>query len=335
MYIDKTHLEALQVDNGDSQDPGYAPLSPETPYWGPPSGTTSDNDPGYAPISPETPSWGPPSGTNSSDPGFAPISPETPSWGPPSGTTGNGSSGNGSNNSVCCPGTGSFPVITFPGQSGSSSNQSNIRFLYAATGQMAVNIRLGNRTVINRLQYGNSTPYYLEDSGYRTIRITNALTGLPLYQGVFNVSSGTAYTFAIINSGSGIGLMQIIDTPCYNNNAACVRAVNLSPNSGPIDVFLSGIGRVFQNVDTFGATSYQAIRQGSYRAFVSESLPCTSNSSIIFGGTYVECNNTRIAIMDSVNVNFMNGVTYTLYVIGRANQNPALQILALESDLVY
>lgn len=66
-------------------DPGYAPISPDTPSWGPPPG--DDNSPGYAPISPDTPSWGPPpAGDNS--PGFAPISPDTPSWGPPPGNTG-------------------------------------------------------------------------------------------------------------------------------------------------------------------------------------------------------------------------------------------------------
>lgn len=377
MYIDKKNIGLLQNDSADSQnvipdtsgDPGYAPISPETPSWGVP-GSETDTDPGYAPISPETPSWGPPSNGSDQDPGFAPISPETPSWGPP----GNGSDmgpgfapispetpswgppGNSSNGniSVNCPsgfpcsiisgvtggssGSGSviFPVVMFPGQTGQpSSSQSNVRFLYAATGQLAVNIRLGNQNVINRLQYGNSTPYYLETSGYRTIRITNSLTGLPLYQGVFYLAPETAYTFALINSGSGISLMQLIDTPCQNSRAACVRAVNLSPNSGPVDVFLSGVGRAFQNVDTFGSTNYRSIWQGTYRAYVSETLPCTNNSAITFGGTYVECNNTRIAILDSANVNFMNGVTYTLYIIGRANQLPALQILSLESDLVY
>ena len=50
---------------------------------------------------------------------------------------------------------------------------------------------------------------------------------------------------------------------------------------------------------------------------------------------YVECNNTRIVIMDSVTLNVMNSVTYTLYIIGLAYQFPALQIIALESDLIY
>ena len=43
----------------------------------------------------------------------------------------------------------------------------------------------------------------------------------------------------------------------------------------------------------------------------------------------------RIAVMDTATLNVMNGVTYTLYVIGLAYQFPALKLLALESDLVY
>ena len=226
--------------------------------------------------------------------------------------------------------------MVIPGQvNQSGGGLSNVRFLYAATGQPPVNIRLGNRMVINRMQFGNSTPYYLENAGYQTILITNANTGSILYRGIFFLSNGTAYTFALVNNGSGISLMQLTDTPCTNRNAACVRAVNLSPNSGPVDVFLSGAGRVFQSVDTFGITNYRAILQGSYRAEVSEALPCTNNSAITIASTYAECNNTRIAFLDTTSVTFMSGVTYTLYLIGRAYQTPAAQLISLESDLVY
>ena len=263
----------MQVDTNDSQ----GAETTESPSAEHPSGSDS-NDPGFAPISPETPSWGPPSGSDSNNPGFAPISPETPSWGPPSG------SGGGGNICTGCTDSGwTFtPIVVIPGQGNQSGNcLSNVRFLYAATGQPPVNISLGNRMVINRMQFVNSTPYYLENTGRQTILITNANTGFVLYRGVFSLNSGTAYTFALVNNGSGISLMQITDAPCTNRNAACVRAVNLSPNSGPVDVFLSGAGRVFQRVDTFGITSYRSILQGSYRAAVSEALPCTNNNSIM------------------------------------------------------
>ncbi len=331
MYIDNEERNFVRPDSSaadgvsaaetstwmppEDNSPGSAPISPETPSWGPPS----DNSPGFAPISPETPSWGPPSDNS---PGFAPISPETPSWGPPSG------------------GTSIPPVIIVPGQSvtpnGSSGQYANIRFLHAAANQPAVTVRLGNRTVINNMQFGNSTPYYLDTANQRTqITVTNAQTGATLYRGVFTFASQTAYTVTIVNSCSGISLYALTDTPCNRTNYGCLRAVNLSPNSGPVDVFLSGYGRIFQSVDQFAYTEYRLISQGTYRAMVSETLPCSNNSSIVMTETYVECSNTRIAIMDSATFNIMNGVTYTLYIIGLAYQFPALQILPLESDLVY
>ena len=285
------------------------------------------SDPGFAPISPDTPSWGPPPGDN--DPGFAPISPDTPSWGPPPGNTGGSGGGN-------------RPVVIVPGQIGcvncnwgSGSSYVNIRFLHAAVNQPAVNVRLGNRTVIHNLQYGNFTPYYLESSSNILVTINDAQSGRILFQRNIRFSSQNAYTVSIINDGSGITAFTLTDTPCSRRGAACVRAVNLSPNSGPVDIFLSGYGRVVSRLGKLDASGYYSIGQGSYRAFVSEALPCTNNNAVIMADTYAECNNTRIAYMDSSNITLMNGVTYTMYIIGMAYQFPALQILTLESDLVF
>ncbi|MDO5551460.1 MAG: DUF4397 domain-containing protein [Lachnospiraceae bacterium] len=331
-------LETPASEANGMNDPGYAPISPETPSWGPPSGTNNgaDTDPGFAPISPETPSWGPPSGTNNgtdTGPGFAPISPETPSWGPPS-SSGSGTGGS-TGGTITIP-----PVIVIPGQPTISNRPTaqyaNIRFLHAAPNQPAVNIRLGNRTVINNMQFANSTPYYLETGNQRVlITITNTRNGITLYRGYLYFTGQTAYTVSIADSGSGISLYTITDTPCSRTNYGCLRAVNLSPNSGAVDIFLSGYGRIFQRINQFSYTGYRLISQGTYRASVSEALPCTSSTGITMTEDYVECSNTRIAIMDTTTLTIMNGVTYTLYIIGLAYQFPSLQLLPLESDLIY
>jgi len=186
------------------------------------------------------------------------------------------------------------------------------------------------------MQYGNSTPYYLISSNQRTlVTVTNSQNGRTLYQAYINFASGTAYTVSIVNDGSGITLFTLADTPCSSRNYSCLRAVNLSPNSGAVDVFLSGYGRIFQAVNQLSYTEYRTIRQGAYRALVSEALPCTNNNAITMANDYVECNNTRIAIMDSATFNVINRVSYTLYIIGLAYQFPSLQILTLESDLIY
>lgn len=331
MYIDKNGLNMTPpvqdasnlVHAAETSDPGFAPISPDTPSWGPPPGTS---DPGFAPISPDTPSWGPPPGT--SDPGFAPISPDTPSWGPPSG------SGNNSGNPPVVIVPGLIPCFNCSG--GSGSRCASVRFLHAAVNQPAVNISLGNRTVINNMQFGSFTPYYRDCSSQNTlVTVTNTQTGSILFRRYLNFAGQTSYTVSIINDGSGISLFTLTDSPCSSGNSGCVRVVNLSPNSGPVDVFLSGSGRVFQNVSQLDVTDYRAFRRGSYRASVSESLPCPGNSSVIIGDTYVECNNTRIAIMDSTTLNIMAGGTYSLYIIGLAYQFPALQILTIENDAAF
>mgnify|MGYP002512327760 CR=1 FL=1 len=331
MYIDKNGLyltnsvpdtgnEVRMAQTGDS-DPGFAPISPDTPSWGPPSG---DNDPGFFPISPDTPSWGPPPGNN--DPGFFPISPDTPSWGPPPGNSG----GSGNGTVVIIPGQN--PCFNCSGTSGCAS----VRFLHAAVNQPAVNITLGNRTVINNMQFGNSTPYYLDNSSQSTlVTIINANNGRTLFQRYLNFSGQNAYTVSIINDGSGITLFTLTDSPCNYRNSGCLRAVNLSPNSGAVDIFLSGYGRIFQSVSQLNVTGYNAVRGGTYRVSVSEALPCSNNNAVIMADGYVECNNTRIAIMDTAAVNLMAGVTYTLYIIGLAYQFPAVQVLPVESDLIY
>lgn len=359
MYIDSEELNLTRSDSASENGllspetsywesptdstPGTAPSSPETPSWGPPADNTpgsapsspassspetpswgppTDSTPGSAPLSPETPPWGPPIGNA---PGSAPSSPETPPWGPPAGNI---------------PGTVLSPFIflpvrpTFPSRP--NRGTASIRFLHAAANQRAINIRLGNRNVINDMRFGSFTPYYTNTGNQSTpITVINTRTGDTLYRGNFYFSNQSAYTVSIVDNGSRITLYVLQDTPCNNTNAGCIRAVNLSPNSGAVDIFLSGYGRIFQRINQFSYTGFRLINQGTYRAAVSESLPCTNNNSIIMTEDYVECNNTRIAIMDTATFNVQNGVTYTLYIIGLAYQFPSLRILPLESDLIY
>ncbi len=312
MYIDKNNCNSTCSAVGNSN---AAPAAQPTPR----------SDPGFAPVSPDTPSWGPPSDSagDTVDPGFTFVPPDAPSWGPPTGGTGGG---NG-------------PVIIVPGQTvcpPCTSEGASIRFLHAAVNQPAVNIRLGSRMIINNMQFGNSTPYYLDNSSQSTlVTVTNARTGQTLYQRYINFAGQSVYTVSVINDGDGITLFSLVDTPCSYQNTSCLRAVNLSPNSGAVDVFLTEYGRIFHSLGQYDVTGYVSVRRGTYRASVSEALPCANSNAIIMANDYVECNNTRILIMDSTTLNVMNGVTYTLYLIGLAYQFPALQVLPLESDLVY
>lgn len=319
MFIDEDGLNLTRSVSGNSNAAGVTELSQTT------ANQSTDNSPGFAPISPNTPSWGPPSGTTT--PVQPSPVPSTPSLNPSTSVT-------ITPPIVVIPGQNSCSCYTAASTTTPNTPMANIRFLHAAVNQPAVTIRLGNRTVINNMPYGSFTPYYLHSGSQRTlVTVINTQSGQTLYQAYLNPSDNTAYTIAIVNSGSGISLFTVTDTACTSRNVGCLRAVNLSPNSGAVDVFLAGYGRVFQNLGQLTATDYRTIQQGTYRASVSETLPCSGNSAVIMADGYVECNNTRIAIMDSATFNVMNGVSYTLYIIGLANGFPALQILVVESDL--
>lgn len=228
-----------------------------------------------------------------------------------------------------------IPTPPAPNRPTPGFGRSGIRFLYAAVNQPAVNIRIGSRTVITNFQYSNVTPYYQESSGSRSIIITSARNPrLVLYQGAHTFLPNTAYTLSIVNDRNGSSIFTVVDTPCRSRfNFGCINAINLSRSSGPLDIFLSGNGRVFRNLSYQNISSSYQVPGGTYRTFVSEALPCANNGVSVINGNFVSCGGTRFPILDTTVVNIRSGVLYTFYIIGSALNYPALQIMAVESDM--
>ena len=126
-------------------------------------------------------------------------------------------------------------------------------------------IRLGNRMVINNMQYGNST---------HTIWITNnqnignrecSQTGQTLISRYINFPARMP-TMAIITDGSGISLFTLTDTPCsYRNFLLCAGSKFIS-NSGNVMLPV----RLWTHFPQSSVTGYQAICRGTYWLLVSE-----------------------------------------------------------------
>lgn len=226
------------------------------------------------------------------------------------------------------------PNFPAPNRPVPGAGRSSIRFLYAAVNQPPVTIQIGNRTVISNFQYSNVTPYYQEAAGTRRITITSTRNPRNvLYQGTFTFLPNTAYTLSLVNNRNGISLFSVVDHPCRSRfNFGCVRAINLSRSSGPLDVFLSGNGRIFRNLTFQSVSPAYQVPGGRYRAFVSEALPCANDAAAVMNNNFVSCGGTRLPVLDTTVTNIRNGVPYTLYIIGSTFNYPALQIMAVESD---
>lgn len=266
----------------------------------------------FLPESPDTPSFGPPPGENlppasgeadPASPGEGPVPLPTPSvpggtWMPIfPGNTGDGS----------WPPIAIYPIPIVPG-TGTTLPQTycTIRFLHAVTGQGPVNISIGERPVVNQLQYGEISSYLIETSGLKRIRITDPRTRPILAEQVFWFNEGDIYTIALVNGMDGIEMFPIPDVRCRNQrrNAACVRAINLSFNAPAADVILQPAGINFRDLRFKVVPPYRQVLEGEQEFYVSETI---SGAAIFQMGEWMEA-----------------GRMYTLYLIGDAYGEPEI-----------
>lgn len=262
-----------------------------------------DNMRQMLPLSPQTPNFGPPPGNF---PGGPSLSPEIPPFRPPLG-----------------------PGPVFP--PGNTNGFAYIRFLYAATNQPPVNVSINGTIMVRSLRYSNVSPYYAVGAGMK--RITAFNSGITLASINLPVSNGQLYTVAIVNDGNGIELAPIPDTPCNRRaGMACLRTVNLSANSSPVNVLIPGMGLVFRQVAYRSISGYRQMSPGNYTVYVTDfrtgMLPTNNQIQVaIIGGSFRPWITTNISLQ--------RNSTYTLYLIGNFNGFPAAQALLVETDIEF
>ena len=174
---------------------------------------------------------------------------------------------------------GGIPVIPLPnpGEGGPVFgggivivNRSPVRFLNAAFGYPPFRVLIRNTRVVNWLNYASISGYSRIPAGYQTVTVTGP-DGYIYIQKTMLFQSGTPTTVAIINTPSGLDLLQITDNCCSNNTGVSnFRVSNLALNSNPLDVLL-GDGRVvYADVRYKETTAFKRIAPGAYQFFFAE-----------------------------------------------------------------
>lgn len=228
-----------------------------------------------------------------------------------------------------------------PGCGNNSTNVAQVRFLHAALNTPAVNIAIGNQNIVPGLTYSNLSAYTSAYSGFRTITVTTARTPrMVLVQKTFPIRSGDVYTFALINTVSGVDLLQISDTSCNNDftDLGCMRVVALSPNAPALDVRLSDGRLVYSDIQYKEVTPFKRIRPGSYNFLVSETMPqavplevdieTIDDFSIMQSRIFPDyVPDPLLTFSLQVKAN----VQYTVYLIGRVGGTPSFSTLLVEN----
>jgi len=129
-------------------------------------------------------------------------------------------------------------VLLVPGSTANGPATSNVRLAHAALGvPLPVDVSVDGSPVSTGVSYKTVTPYVPLPAGPHTVQIT--LLGMPLISETVYLTSSIDLTIV------GMGVMPSITTTALldNNHPAnkdTVRLVHASPDTGPVDVLVTG-----------------------------------------------------------------------------------------------
>lgn len=209
-----------------------------------------------------------------------------------------------------------IPGVTFPCFNCTSNSFGRVRFLNASTGYQPFYVYLGNWMVASGLGNGDITSYVQSASGTQTVTVSGA-NGYVYIQKSIQVRASSSMTVAIINTASGLDIMEISDISCSApSGTSCLRTCNLSQNLGPFDVSIGNQNNsytAFTNVRYREVTPYTSFYPGWYQIYISRTGA--------FPSTYVA---TAAANMSA-------NTSYTLYIFNAPNATEGLRTMVVSN----
>ena len=209
-----------------------------------------------------------------------------------------------------------IPGVTFPCYNCIATSFGRVRILNASTGYQPFYVYLGNWMIASGLGNGDITGYVQSASGTQTVTVSGA-NGYVYIQKTIQVRASASMTIAIINTASGLDIMEISDISCNApSGTSCLRACNLSLNLGPFDVSIGNQNSsytAFSNVRYREVTPYTSFYPGWYQLYISRT------------GSYP---NTAVA---TTSANMSANTSYTLYIFNAPNATDGLKTLVVSN----
>lgn len=214
--------------------------------------------------------------------------------------------------------------------------RANVRVLNGAANYGELSVMVGEDVVAESLPFGTSTQYKKIPDGFRIVTVLAArYPKRVLSRQVVPFVAGMSFTIALINTVNGIGIQVITDIPCrvMTKKMACLRMVNLSYNSGALDLLLDDGRVVFSDVRFKEVTQYKRANVGKYNFKVVNSpnrpMPIVMDIAIINDLTYQM--NEKWSSLLEFSIDMKENIMYTLYIIGNDGYLPSLQPYILEN----
>ena len=108
-----------------------------------------------------------------------------------------------------------------------------------------------------------------------------------------SIDGATDYSIAAVNTVANIEPLVLVDDNTIDPSMARLRVVHASPNAGPVDVSVDGVGVVLSGFEFKDASPYLELTTGAYNVRLLE--PGTSNEIFAVEGLGVEAGNVYSA----------------------------------------
>lgn len=162
---------------------------------------------------------------------------------------------------------------------GSGTDEARVRYFHASPNASALDAFVDSLLVGSSITYSTGTGYLGMDEGARNLRVVASGTSTELINTPITLDDDTDYTVVIGNYLAGIEPIVIVDDnghPDIRNFR--IRAINTSPSSGPIDVYilrqdvsLAGQSPTFTNLSYSGVSAYEQIDTNEYVVWITAS----------------------------------------------------------------
>lgn len=148
-----------------------------------------------------------------------------------------------------------------------AAEQAHVRALHASPDAPAVDIYVNDAKVLSNVTFRTLSDYLPLDAGTYSVAIKAAGTDTVVTSLDASVEAGKDYTIAAIGKLASIKLTAFVDDGMTTADAAKLRVVHLSPDTGAVDVALAGQSPAdapVKNLAYPDATGYLSLPAGSY-----------------------------------------------------------------------
>lgn len=190
------------------------------------------------------------------------------------------------------------------------AKNSFVRVLHASPNSPPVDIYANNKRLVKNLAYKEFTEYLTVPSGSYNIKVYPAGKKInPVIDTNMNILPSAVITLAAVGLLPNISLYPVLE-PVLPRVAgrACIRFINLAPDTAPIDLTRLDGKKIFSNVQYKGVTDYVCISSGRFALQLRDAR------------------DGRVLLTDP-NIHLLPDRHYSIYGVGTVGGQEPLQIL--------